>query len=414
LKLIAYLKQWWVAHKEHRIDRLTAKAADLKENQQYDLLFLHKRGFVRAKGSGQSITKIYADVENKIRKTLRVVVEPGTYFISSGGHQDMATTTQHEFTLYPCATRHLGIDAVCINANRPIPSNSDKFQGIARVSDKVARFLEASRGEDPMVIQAGVWTLTDNYSRYDIINHLISRDSSGNTWHPIKHEHCDRAKAVLEELGIDHRLWYSDIKYEKKTVEYENGSYTGEFRYGEQHGRGKYVWEENGSSYEGEWKNGKFHGEGVRIYEDGGKYIGKFEEGREVGGWYHFTNGNRVWCYRDENGEWVNASTDRESGGETGQPMNSESSHSADNHYHRALALAAKSDWPHAFEELKEAVNQSHPEAKKMLATAWCPNCRTQIREPSTQSISDYARFWRGRCPKCECQFQIRQPEHEH
>jgi hypothetical protein len=132
-----------------------------------------------------------------------------------------------------------------------------------------------------------VWTLTDNYSRYDVINHLISRDSHGNTWHPVRHDHCNKVKAILEKLGIPHRLWYSDKEYEKKTEEYDNSSYTGEFRHGERHGRGKYTWKD-GISCEGEWKNGKMNGEGVKIFQDGGKYIGKFEDGREVGGWYHF------------------------------------------------------------------------------------------------------------------------------
>lgn len=301
--LIAEFKRWKAARKERRIERLTEKAADLTEDQQYDLLFLHQRGFVRAKGSGQSITKVYADVENLIRKKLRIIVTPGTYFVSSGGHQNMATTTEYTFTLYPCSSQHLDIKAACINANRPIPGKGDRFYGVARVSDNVARFLEASKNEDPMVIQAGVWTLTDNYSRYDVINHLISRDDRGNTSHPVTHDHCDKAKRIIEKLGIPHRLWYSDVEHEKKTVEYENGTYSGEFHHGEQHGRGKYTLK-NGRSYDGEWKSGDFHGEGVFTFEDGGKYVGKFEENREVGGWYHYPGGGKSWSRRNARGEW--------------------------------------------------------------------------------------------------------------
>jgi len=203
---IARVKQWQAAGKERRAERLTTTAGDITEDKQYDLLFLHQRGFVRAKGSGQSITKVYADVENLIRKKLSVVVTPGTYFVSAGGHQNMATTTEYRFTLYPCSTEHLIFNAVCINANRPIPGKGDRFYGVARVSDNVARFLEASKNEDPMVIQAGVWALTDNYSRYDVIHHLISRDNLGNTRHPVTDDHCNKAKEILELLGIPHRL----------------------------------------------------------------------------------------------------------------------------------------------------------------------------------------------------------------
>jgi hypothetical protein len=276
-------KHWQADRKERHIERLTAKAVDLNEDQQYDLLFLHERGFIRAKGSGQSITKIYAEVENLIRKKLHVIVKPGTYFVSSGSHQNMATTSEYTFTLYPCSTEQLGINATCINADRPIPGKEDRFYGVARVSEEVARFLEASKSEDPMVIQAGVWTLTDNYSRYDVMNHLISKDGSGNIRHPVTHEHCDQAKAILEQLGIPHRLWYSDIAYEKKTVEYNNGDkYVGEFRYGERHGQGLYTYSD-GSSYEGQWKNGLEHGQGKHTSKDGISYEGEWKAGKRHG-----------------------------------------------------------------------------------------------------------------------------------
>jgi len=206
VNLISQFKHWQEARAEQRIEKLTARASDLSENQQHDLLLLHQRGFVRAKGSGQSITQVRAEVENLIRKKLRVVVTPGTYFVSRGGHQNMATTSEYAFTLYPCSTERIDIAAACINAERPIPGEKDKFHGVARVSDDVARFLVASGGEDPMVIQAGVWTLTDAYTRHAAIHHLVARDRHGNTTHPITDRHCDRAKEILDRLGVAHRL----------------------------------------------------------------------------------------------------------------------------------------------------------------------------------------------------------------
>jgi hypothetical protein len=284
--LLDSFKEWQSGRKERRIEKLTSKAADLNEDQHYDLLLLYKKGFIRVKGSGQSITKIYAEVENLIRKKLRVIVKPGTYFVSSGDHQNMATTTEYTFTLYPCSTEQLGINATCIDANRPIPGEEDQFYGVARVSDEVAKFLEASKNEDPMVIQAGVWTLTDNYSRSDVINHLVYKDDSGNTRHPVTHEHCDKAIEILEQLGISHNLWHSNIPYEKKTEYYEDGSkYVGEFRYGKPHGHGKYIMSEE-VFYEGEFENGQIQGQGVHTYNDEGekgKYIGEFKRGSRHG-----------------------------------------------------------------------------------------------------------------------------------
>ena len=316
-------KEWQSDRRERRIEKLTAKAAHLDENQQYDLLFLHEGGFIRAKGSGQSITKIYAELENLIRKKLHVVVKPGTYFVSSGGHQNMATNKKYTLTLYPCSTQQIEISATCINADRPIPGKGDRFYGVARVSDEVARFLEATNNEDPMVVQAGVWTLTDNYSRYDVISRLISKDESGNSWHPVTHEHCDRAKAILEQLGIAHNLWHSNISYEKKSIVYENGDkYIGEFRYGKYHGQGKLTFKDGGS-IEGNWKDGLLHGHGKKILEgfvwegeyednsikkgiltwpDGKKYVGQFERGQPHGkGQFKCPNGSPL------EGEWRNS-----------------------------------------------------------------------------------------------------------
>lgn len=224
LVLVAFGEKWF---NRRRIERLTAKAAELKEEREYDLLYLYSKGFVRVQGMGESITRIYGEIENLTGKTIRVVIKSGTYFISSGGHQNMATTTQYKFTLYPCSTEHHGINAVCINANRPIPREKDRFCGVARVSDEVARFLEASKNEDPMVIQAGVWMLTDNYSRDDVINHLILKDNRGNTWHPVTHEHCDRAQAILKEISTTHRLRRNPTPSEENTVSYNSDTYAG-------------------------------------------------------------------------------------------------------------------------------------------------------------------------------------------
>jgi hypothetical protein len=201
-----WLRQWQDARKEQRASKLTAKAADIVDSGQYDIIFLHQRGLIRARGNGQSITRVHVNVENLILKRLRILVTPGTYFVSSGNHQNMATTNQYEFALNPCSTEAFDVNAVCINADRPIPGERDRFVGVSRVPNDVARFLQASKNEDPMVIQAGVWTLTDKYTRTRVINHLISKDRDGNTIYPVTHDHCDRAKAILGRLGISHLL----------------------------------------------------------------------------------------------------------------------------------------------------------------------------------------------------------------
>jgi len=200
------LKQCKASRRERRTERLTARAADLSKSQDHDLLFLHQKGFVRARATGQSITQIHGEVESLIRKTLRVVIKPGTYSVSSGNYQNMVTRCEYSFTLYPCTSRNVSINASCINSGRPIPTEKNRFYGVRRVSNDLARFLDATQNTDPMVVQAGVWALTDNYSGQDIQTRLVLRDQYGNTHQAVSTANIAEARSILNNLGIHHRL----------------------------------------------------------------------------------------------------------------------------------------------------------------------------------------------------------------
>lgn len=204
--IIDKLKVWQQKWQKQRIARRTAGAADLEEGKEYDLLFLHNRGVVRARGTGQSITRIHGEIENLIAKKLRVVITPGTYFMARGNCQNMVTREQYSFTLYPTSTEQVAIDAACINANLPIPGERDRFYGVRRVSDELARFLEASKRADPMTVQAGVWALTDNYSGDTVKAHLYVQDRDGNRRQVVTDRNLEEARQILNELGIRNPL----------------------------------------------------------------------------------------------------------------------------------------------------------------------------------------------------------------
>lgn len=153
---------------------------ELNEDQEYDLVELWKYRVVLPKGTGQTITDIKAEIQNSTDKRLKVVIAPGTYFVSTGSHQNMVTRSDHRFTLPPQDTKRINVPASCINAELPIPSEEDMFHGVAKVSDQLVRFLENARGEDAMVVQAGVWALTDGYSGYQIQNKLVAQTPSGH------------------------------------------------------------------------------------------------------------------------------------------------------------------------------------------------------------------------------------------
>lgn len=189
-----------------RIDKRTSRAVDLDESKEYDLLFLHQKGFIRARATGQSITQIYGKIENMIQKKLNVVISPGTYFVASSNCQNMVTRTKYSFTLYPCATENVNIKDSCINAGLSIPTEKDRFYGVRKVNDDLSRFLEASQNCDPMVVQAGIWTLTDNYTGTQVKNHLVSRDQYGRTHQAVTDANIAEAKRILDVLNIKHCL----------------------------------------------------------------------------------------------------------------------------------------------------------------------------------------------------------------
>jgi hypothetical protein len=201
-----FIRTWLAARADRRIARLTALASDLDESQHHDLLMLQERGFVSAKATGQTITQIGADVENRVGKKLHVAIKPGTYFVSTGNYQNMVTRKRYTFTLYPNESASVNIEATCINASLPVPTGKDRFRGVKCVRNDIVRFLEASQDADPMVVQAGVWTLTDNYTAHDIQNHLVCQDRFGNRRRAVSDEHIAEARRILDQLNLNHRL----------------------------------------------------------------------------------------------------------------------------------------------------------------------------------------------------------------
>lgn len=189
-----------------RNERITVKSSELNNDNEYDLLFLQKKGFVRARGTGQSITQIYGKIENLTPKSLVVVIKPGTYFVAQGNYQNMATRREYSVYLPSNSIKQVAIDATCINAGLPIPEEKNHFYGVKKVSDELIWFIFFSNNLNSMAVQAGVWALTDNYSAADVKERLVLRDRSGNTQRAISDEDIDSAAQMLDSLGIKHSL----------------------------------------------------------------------------------------------------------------------------------------------------------------------------------------------------------------
>ena len=64
-------------------------------------------------------------------------------------------------------------------------------------------------------------------------------------------------------------------KKEMKVINFSNGEYIGEVKYGKRTGQGTMTYSDGGK-YEGNWKDGKQHGQGTFTYTDGRKWAGEF------------------------------------------------------------------------------------------------------------------------------------------
>ena len=174
MNFVTYVDRWF----QGRRDRL-ARALPADFN---DVVDLYKKGVISAIGTGQSITDISAEIQSRVGVPLKVSVAHGTYFVSRGNHQNMVTRRKYQFDLEPQATRRIRVPASCINASLPVPGERDRFRGF-HAFPRTCESLEAAEGEDAMVIQAGVWALTDGYSRAQIQRTLRTRRVRyGITW----------------------------------------------------------------------------------------------------------------------------------------------------------------------------------------------------------------------------------------
>lgn len=177
-------------------------AAKLADDEYYDIYKLWKMRVVTVEAKGKSIKEIYVDVKSRLDRSLKVLIPHGTYFKAQGAHQNMATRKEFVFLLKPMGMRFLNVPACCINANRPIPGKTDTFRGVKRVPNSVENFLRESDGFGAMVIQAGVWAITDNYDRYQIRGRLTTTFSDGRSQPGISDHEINQAKEILSRLGI--------------------------------------------------------------------------------------------------------------------------------------------------------------------------------------------------------------------
>jgi hypothetical protein len=172
----------------------------------HDILALWQSRVVTVTAKGRSITEIYVNITSRLERPIKAVLSHGTFFCSKGIHQNMVIRKEVPFLLRPLSVKYMTVPATCIDAERPIPSGKDCFKGVRKVSPRVEQFLRESDGCSSNVVQAGVWAITDGYSREQIKRRLVRTSSGGRVIASISDSDITMAKALLSRLGIPSNL----------------------------------------------------------------------------------------------------------------------------------------------------------------------------------------------------------------
>ena len=177
-------------------------ANSLDEQVYHDADWLAERGIIKLTAIGRSITELSLDVVNRSDRRLKVLLPPGLTFLARGTHQNMVVTKEAVFRLKPRGSKVLPVQVACLNAHKPIPTSNDGFGSVERAGDTVNRFLAAAKGERAMVIQAGVWAITDHLDHNELKARLHNIANSHFAGQAISDNDIRTAGLLLSKAGI--------------------------------------------------------------------------------------------------------------------------------------------------------------------------------------------------------------------
>lgn len=88
-----------------------------------------------------------------------------------------------------------------------------------------------------------------------------------------------------------------------------------------------------------------------------------------------------------------------------GSPVDHAMKSPGDEMVDEVFAAARRKDWDAAFQAIKRlsAIQPHHARLPELLDRLYCTRCKRTPHLPEfTVSPSRYARYWKGRCPRCE------------
>jgi hypothetical protein len=186
--------------------RRLRRARRLDVRHAHDVLDLRRLGLVGAWAEGLGCEGIRLTLQNRADLALRVAIPLGTRFPAHGGHQDVVLRHAYRLELPPRDSVRAHLPFFGLEAFARSPRQGDAFGRPRRVEGPLHRFLVHAQKLPPAAVQAGIWALTDGCSRADLRRRLVCQDGSGRRQEAISHAAMDQAQALLDELGLDHRL----------------------------------------------------------------------------------------------------------------------------------------------------------------------------------------------------------------
>jgi hypothetical protein len=173
-----------------------------------DCIYLKNKKLIDVSASGLGIAAISLTITNTTDQELTITVNVGTIFRAEGSHQDMAVRSSSQLKVLGRKNIKTVLPAVCINAERPIPSETDRFRRLSSAAGDLKKFLDASQHLMPAAIQAGVWAITDRYDKQKVRAKLQTKSAEEAaiwgefcTTPSIHQSDVNEAKAVLEAIG---------------------------------------------------------------------------------------------------------------------------------------------------------------------------------------------------------------------
>jgi outer membrane protein assembly factor BamD (BamD/ComL family) len=181
----------------------------LQDIEGRNIVELIEKKRIEVESNGSGIQSVSIRLRKTVSYPVKVLIPPGTYFVSSSmSAQNMVTTDEDSVYLSSNGWEERTLAAACANRPRDIPGEEDTFS-VQRSpnQEELARLMPVLKKANVSYAtrQAAVWIVTDDAS-YDDLGILVARsqyDDSFSGSRMINALEAARAMQICDQAGID-------------------------------------------------------------------------------------------------------------------------------------------------------------------------------------------------------------------